>query len=167
MITREDFLEHGFKPIHNKPLKTSFYIELSNDEIPHDLGKDTNEYQVRAWTYHSVNGEVICKPMIVVKHVRGERIIYEKDGLCILTEWADGDNRLRHAYMSNCNSVRYWNEYCPLNKDFDGLIASYLDYLQKEKKKYVSKYRKEIAKLKKAHEQEINDLNKKMGVLKC
>ena len=167
MITREDFLEHGFKQMYNKPFKTSFYIELSNDEIPHDLGKDTNEYQVRAWTYHSVNGEVICKPMIVVKHVRGECITYEKDGLCIYTDWADGDNRLRHAYMSNCNSEHYWNEYCPLNMDFDGLIASYLNYLQKEKKKCVSEYKKEITKLKKEHERKINDFNKKMGVLKC
>lgn len=24
MITREDFLEHGFKPMYNKPFKTSF-----------------------------------------------------------------------------------------------------------------------------------------------
>ena len=69
--------------------------------------------------------------------------------------------------MSNCNSEQYWNEYCPLNMDFDGLIASYLNYLQNEKKKCVSEYTKKIAKLKKEHEREINDLNKKIGVLKC
>lgn len=44
---------------------------------------------------------------------------------------------------------------------------SYLDYLQKEKKKCVSEYRKEITKLKKEHERKINDLSKKIGVLKC
>lgn len=166
MITREDFLEHGFKTIC-KPFKTDLLIRLSKDEIPQGLRKSTNEYHIQSWTSQYVDGKEIFEPYIVNKDVNGERIIYEKDGLRIITEWADGDNRLRHAYMSNCNSEHYWNEYCPLNKDFDGLIASYLDYLQKEKKKYVSKYRKENTKLKKEHERKINDLNKKMGVLKC
>ena len=166
MITREDFLKHGFKPMY-EPYKTSFHIKLSNDEIPQNLRKSTNEYYICGWTLQDVDGKEICKPRIVNKGVKGERIIYEKEGLCIYTEWADGDERLRHAYMTNCNSEYYWNEYCPLNMDFDGLIASYLNYLQKEKKECVSEYRKKITKLKKAHECEINDLNKKMGVLKC
>ena len=165
MITREDFLEHGFKPIC-KPFKTDLWIRLSEDEIPQGLRESTNEYHIRGWTSQYVNGKEICKPYIVNKDVNGERIIYEKDVLRIFTEWADGDERLRHAYMTNCNSEYYWNEYCPLNMDFDGLIASYLNYLQKEKRKCVSEYRKEITKLKKAHERGINDLNKKIGVLK-
>lgn len=166
MITRKDFLEHGFKPIC-KPFKTDLLIRLSKDEIPQDLRKSTNEYHICGWTSQYVDGKEICELDIVNKDVNGERIIYEKDGLRIFTEWANGDDRLRHAYMTNCNSEYYWNEYCPLNIDFDGLIASYLNYLQKEKKKCVSEYRKEITKLKKEYEREINDLNKKMGVLKC
>ena len=165
MITREDFLEHGFKPTY-EPYKTSFWIRLSKDEVPQDLRESTDEYQIQGWTSSYVGGKETWEIDIVDMKVKGERIIYEKDGLWIYTEWSDGDNRLRHAYMTNCNSEHYWNEYCPINMDFDGLIASYLNYLQKEKKKCVSEYRKEIAKLKKAHEREINDLNKKIGVLK-
>lgn len=166
MITREDFLEHGFKPIC-KPFKTDLLIRLSKEEIPQGLRKSTNEYHIQGWTSQYVDGKEICEPYIVNKDVNGERIIYEKDGLRILTEWANGDDRLRHAYMTGCNSEHYWNEYCPLNMDFDGLIASYLNYLQKEKKRCVSEYTKKITKLKKEHEREINDLNKKIGVLKC
>ena len=165
MITREDFLEHGFKPM-GKPFKTSFWIRLSKDEMPRDTGKDTNEYKVLCWTYHEVNGEVICKPVTMEKHVWGERIAYRKGGLRIFTEWADGDDRLRHAYTTNVNSEYYWNEYCPLDMDFDGLIASFLRYLQNEKKNSIREYRKETAKLKKEHELEINDLNKKIRLLK-
>lgn len=165
MITKEDFLERGFKPIC-KPFKTGLLIRLSKDEIPQDLRKSTNEYHICGWTSQYVGGKEICEPSIVNKNIYGERIIYEKDGLRILTEWANGDDRLRHAYMTNCNREYYWNEYCPLNMDFDGLIASYLNYLQRKKKECVSEYRKEITKLKKAHECEINDLNKKIRVLK-
>ena len=165
MITREDFLEHGFKPM-GKPFKTSFWIRLSKDEMPRDSGKDTNEYKVLCWTYHEVNGEVICKPVTMEKHVWGERIAYRKGGLRIFSEWAAGDDRLRHAYMTNVNSEYYWNEYCPLNMDFDGLIASFLRYLQNEKKNSIGEYRKEIAKLKKEHEREIKGLDKKIGLLK-
>lgn len=62
----------------------------------------------------------------------------------------------------------YPDKYKTLRKPYFAYRKqSYLDYLQKEKKKCVSEYRKEITKLKKAHDQEINDLNKKIGVLKC
>ena len=50
--------------------------------------------------------------------------------------------------------------------DFDGLIASLLCYIQNKKKKSISEYRKKIAKLKKEHEREIKDLNKKIVTLK-
>ena len=165
MITRKDFLEHGFKPTDD-PYKTSFWIRLSKDEIPPDLRESGDEYQIQGWTSSYVDGKETWEIDIVDKKVKGERIIYEKDGLWIYTEWSDGDDRLRHAYMTNCNSEYYWNEYRPLNMDFDGLVASFLRYLQSEKKYSTREHRKEIAKLKKDHEREINDLNKKIGVLK-
>lgn len=165
MITREDFLEHGFKPIY-EPYKTSFWIRLSKDEVPQDLRESTDEYQIQGWTSSYVDGNETWEIDIVDKKVEGERIIYEKGGLWIYTEWADGDDRLRHAYMTNCNSEYYWNEYCPLKMDFGGLIESFLRYIQNEKKNSISEYRKKIAKLKKEHEQEIKDLNKKIGTLK-
>lgn len=123
MITRKDFLEHGFKVVY-KPYKTSF------------------------------------------KNVKFECIVYEKDGLWIHTEWADGDDSLRHAYMTDCNTEYYWNEYCQTKMDFEGFIASLLRYLRNEKKILTRKYGKEIAKLKKEHERKINDLDKKIGLLK-
>ena len=165
MITREDFLDHGFKAVY-KPYKTSFWIRLSKDEIPPDLRKSTDGYQIQTWTSIYVDGNEKRKIDIVVKKVKGECIIYGKGGLWIHTEWADGDERLRHAYVTNCNSEYYWNEYCPLDMDFDGLVASYLECLQNKKKNSNKKYRKETAKLKKEHEREINDLNKKITALK-
>lgn len=45
MIKREDFLEHGFKPIY-EPYKTNFLIRLSKDEVPQDLRESNDEYQI-------------------------------------------------------------------------------------------------------------------------
>ena len=100
MITREDFLEHGFKPIC-KPFKTDLLIRLSKDEIPQELRKSTNEYHIQSWASQYVGGKEICELGIVNKDVNGERIIYEKDGLRIITEWANGDERLRHTIGTN------------------------------------------------------------------
>lgn len=62
----------------------------------------------------------------------------------------------------------YPDKYKTLRKPYFAYRKqSYLDYLQKEKKKCVSEYRKEITKLKKEHERKINDLSKKIGGLKC
>lgn len=165
MITREDFLEHGFKTAYDQ-YKTSFWIRLPKNEIPQDLRESTDEYRILGWESGYVDGKETWKIDVVDKKVEGERTIYEKGGLWIYTEWADGDERLRHAYVTNVNSEYYWNEYCPLDMDFDGLVASYLGYLQNKKKESIRKYRKESAKLKKEHEREIKDLNKKIGVLK-
>ena len=45
MIKREDFLEHGFKPIY-EPYKTNFLIRVSKDEVPQDLRESNDEYQI-------------------------------------------------------------------------------------------------------------------------
>lgn len=154
MITKQDFIDHGFKA--SKPFKTDFDIRLKESEYPKEYGE---EYKICGWTIH---GDKTETPSIVYKHVHGERIVFKKGDLTIFTEWADGDERLRHAYMTNDNSDYYWNEYCPLNMTFQDLIESYLKYFERKRKDKINEYRKSLRRLKGYHKSALSELNKQI-----
>ena len=170
MITRQDFLDHGFKIVSQKKGKRSLYLD--KDEIPQELAEQFRKnkysfdaYRINGKDYTVVSFDESYAPIAVRAFLDGEFIEFEKDGLCILTEWKDGDERLRSAYETNCNSESHWHRWLPLNITFRDLMRDFYRYKRNERKAEINAYRKELKQLRENHKERMDEYNNVLSAI--
>ena len=141
MVTRDDFIKHGFteacEPLNLK--KVEYYLPkrefpkelLDGDMLGHIQNinnrmvykKDGREYYVML--YRNRDGKTY--PLQMTSIAPGKRYVYTKGDLKFIFECVDGCKAVCNLRVTNCNSFSDFHVDNTLDISFDNVISAYID----------------------------------------
>ena len=180
MVTRDDFIKHGFieacEPLNLK--KVEYY--LSKKEFPKELldgdmlghiqninnrmvyKKDGREYYVML--YRNRDGKTY--PLQMTSIAPGKRYVYTKGDLKFIFECVEGCKAVCNLHVTNCNSWSDFHIDSTLDISFDNVILAYIDDVRHRKSTELKDLNAKIRRLERSKKSCLEEANSKIKQLK-
>lgn len=180
MVTRNDFIKHGFteacEPLNLK--KVEYY--LSKKEFPKELldgdmlgniqninnrmvyKKDGREYYVML--YRNRDGKTY--PLQMASIAPGKRYVYTKGDIKFIFECVEGCKAVCNLRVTNCNSWSDFHVDSTLDISFDNVILAYIDEVKHRKSTELKDLNAKIRRLERSKKSCLEEANSKIKQLK-
>lgn len=180
MVTRDDFIKHGFteacEPLNLK--KVEYYLPkrefpkelLDGDMLGHIQNinnrmvykKDEREYYVML--YRNRDGKTY--PLQMTSIAPGKRYVYTKGDIKFIFECVDGCKAVCNLRVTNCNSWSDFHVDSTLDISFDNVILAYIDEVKHRKSTELKDLNTKIRRLEKSKKSCLEEANSKIKQLK-